>query len=154
MARHRKAGNTLRSRVKKKRLEKTSWFKNKKKKEDLGKFKKEFKKGEGFQKGEHSEGRGGENNIKSVIYVQHTIERKLARKMREEEEMLERLTGYTYRLKVVERAGDSLESLLHRSNPWSGTDCARSKCLRCETKISHGNYENQKCSKRRVRNLV
>ena len=64
------------------------------KKEDLGKFKKGFKKGEGFQMGKNSEGRGGGNNIESVIYVQHTRESKLARKMREEGEMLERLTGY------------------------------------------------------------
>jgi hypothetical protein len=55
-----------------------------------------------------------------------------------------------YRLKIVERAGDSLEGLLHKSNPWSGADCAREKCLLCETKQSHPQYENQRCSKRNV----
>ena len=53
-------------------------------------------------------------------------------------------------LREGERAGDSLEGLLHRSNPWSGTDCAREKCLLCETKKSHPRIENQNCKKRNV----
>ena len=61
---------------------------------------------------------------------------------------MDKITGY--KLKVVERAGDSMEGLLHRSNPWSGADCARQKCLLCETKRSHPKYENQSCRKRNV----
>ena len=59
--------------------------------------------------------------------------------MREGEEMLEKTTGY--KMKIVERAGDSLESLLHRSNPWSGTDCTRDRCLLCETKQTYPRVE-------------
>ena len=68
--------------------------------------------------------------------------------MREEEEMMERITGY--RLKIVERAGDSLEGLLHKSNPWSGADCARERCLLCATKQSHPRVKTQSCKKRNV----
>ena len=53
-------------------------------------------------------------------------------------------------MKIVERAGDSLEGLLHRSNPWSGVDCARDKCLLCETKQSNPRMENHNCMKRNV----
>ena len=143
---YRKAGKTVNSRVRKKLLEKTSWFKSKKK--EIGKF----KTGKGFtMEGKTEKTRNkqvGSNTTKSVVYVQQTRGSNLAKKMREEEEMLEKLTGY--RLKVVERAGDSLEGLLHRSNPWSGADCAREKCLLCETKQVHPKYENQNCSKRNV----
>ena len=53
-------------------------------------------------------------------------------------------------MKIVERAGDSLEGLLTRSNPWSGVDCARAMCLLCETKQSNPRMENQNCMKRNV----
>ena len=144
---YRKAGKTLNKRVRKKLLEKTSWFKSRKKEAE------KFKKSKGFNLDGKEEKTikpqvGGNNNIKSVIFVQQTRGSGLAKKMREEEEMLEKLTGY--RLKVVERAGDSLEGLLHKSNPWSGADCAREKCLLCETKKEHPKYENQNCSKRNV----
>ena len=86
--------------------------------------------------------------MKSVIFVTQTPSSILAKNMREGEEMLERTTGY--KMKIVERAGDSLEGLLHRSNPWSGTDCAREKCLLCETKKSHPRIGNQNCKKRNV----
>ena len=91
---------------------------------------------------------GGGGNITSVLYVQHTRGTQLAKELREKEELLEKLTGY--RLKVEERAGDSLEGLLHKSNPWSGVDCQRNRCLLCETKNSLGKYENQDCKKRNV----
>jgi hypothetical protein len=90
-------------------------------------------KGGKFQRvGNSKEGNKGGNNIKSVVYVQHTLGSSLAKALREEEEIIENATGY--KLKIVERAGDSLEGLLHKSNPWSGADCAREKCLLCETK--------------------
>ena len=86
--------------------------------------------------------------MKSVIFVPHTPYSTLAKRMREGEEMLVKTTGY--KMKIVERAGDSLEGLLHRSNPWSGTDCARDKCLLCETKQNYPRVENQNCKKRNV----
>ena len=69
------------------------------------------------KKGNNTEQGKKKNNVKSVIFVPHTQGSKLAKALREEEEMMERITGY--RLKIVERAGDSLEGLLHKSNPWS-----------------------------------
>ena len=52
-----------------------------------------------------SYGVGGKNNTQGSS---------LAKALREEEEMMEKITGY--KLKIVERAGDSLGGLLHKSN--------------------------------------
>ena len=86
--------------------------------------------------------------MKSVIFVPQTHNSELAKKMREGEDLLEKTTGY--KMKIVERAGDSLEGLLHKSNPWSGADCAREKCLLYETKQTNPRIENQSCTKRNI----
>ena len=42
------------------------------KREEMGSFKKNFKRGGKSNGGKQPEGMGGDNRIKSVIYVQHT----------------------------------------------------------------------------------
>ena len=91
-------------------MEKTTWFKSKKKKEEMGSFK-NIKRGGKLSltkpnDGNQAEGVGGKDRIKSVIYVQHTRGSNLAKALREEEEAVDKITGY--KLKIVERAGDSL----------------------------------------------
>ena len=49
---------------------------------------------------------------------------------------------------MVERAGDSLVDLLHRSDPWAGEDCDRGGCKPCWTKIRTGKAKTQDCTKR------
>merc|ERR1712211_206280 len=50
------------------------------------------------------------------------------------------------RLRIVERAGLKLRSLLHKSDPWDGQKCSDPKCLICT------NPYNKKfgCSKRNI----
>jgi hypothetical protein len=74
--------------------------------------------------------------VKAVMFVPYTAGSKLAKQLREAEEKLGSLTGY--RLKMVEKAGDKLENLLTKSNPWQGQDCGRQKCLLCHTKQKTG----------------
>ena len=57
--------------------------------------------------------------------------------------------GYT--LKVVEKAGDKLEDILTKSNPWQGLDCGRRACLLCKTKQKTQKNLSQDCH---TRNLV
>ena len=65
---------------------------------------------------------------------------------------MEKLGGMTgYRLKLVEKAGDKLEDLLTKSNPWQGLDCGRKGCLLCKTKLKTGRNLSQDCH---TRNLV
>ena len=57
--------------------------------------------------------------------------------------------GYT--LKVVEKAGDKLEDILTKSNPWQGLDCGRRACLLCKTNQKTQKNLSQDCH---TRNLV
>ena len=36
-------------------------------------------------------------------------------------------------MKILERAGEKIVDLLHKSNPWEDMDCQREKCLMCKT---------------------
>ena len=142
---YRKAKQTISSRVRKNLLERTSWFKGKKPDGVELPYKKDYigsrdKQGKGPV--------GDRNKVKSVIFVPQTHNSELTQKMREGDDLLEKTKGY--KMKIVERAGDSLEGLLHKSNPWSGADCAREKCLLCETKTSNPKIENQSCTRRNV----
>ena len=82
----------------------------------------------------------------AVLFVPYTEGAVLAKKYREYEQQMKGPTGWY--LKIVERAGDSLVDLLHRSDPWSGDDCKRKVCLQCQTKLKTGKNLTQDCSKR------
>ena len=69
--------------------------------------------------------------IQGVMYVQHTEHSKLAKLIREKLKTLEDLG--CFKLKVVERTGDKLVDLLHRSNAWSNVDCLREDCVVCSS---------------------
>jgi hypothetical protein len=62
--------------------------------------------------------------VNAVIFVPQTEHSGLAKTLRENEEEMLKVTGY--KLKIVERAGKRLTSMLTKSNPWGGYDCGRS----------------------------
>ena len=74
-----------------------------------------------------------EVDFKAVMFIPFTTVGKLAKSLREAEEKLGSLSGY--RLKIVEKAGDKLEDLLTKSNPWQGLDYGHRGCLLCTTKL-------------------
>ena len=76
----------------------------------------------------------GNNKIQAVIFVQHTEFSKMAKRMREKLDKLEKLGSI--KIKLVERAGDKLVDVLHKSNAWSEADCEREDCLICSTEGS------------------
>ena len=51
-------------------------------------------------------------------------------------------------MKIVERTGDTLVDLLHKSNSWANEDCERTECLVC----SSSEYGSKKgsCRKRNI----
>ena len=158
---YRSAASTVCQRYKKKLLEKTNWYR-KRKREEEAPFPGEREKGENGAGGkrrkreklsEKGENRARELVIKcsqrpaaAVIFVPFTTHNALAKSMREAEEKLGELTGY--KLKVVERAGTKLEDILHKSDPWQGMDCGRRSCLLCTTKSKTGKNTGQDCFKR------
>lgn len=155
---YRHGKSTLKSRNRKKLLEKTTWFRQKRKREDeeddemhlpARKMRYSSKMQAKSVKQNGDAAAAKVPDIKAVMFIPYTTGSKLAKSLREAEEKLGSLTGY--RLKVVEKAGDKLEDLLTKSNPWQGMDCGRQNCLLCETKLKTDKNLSQDCH---TRNLV
>ena len=53
-------------------------------------------------------------------------------------------------LKIVERSGDKLEDLLHKSDPWEDQDCLRSDCITCKTSAESDKIPYKNCKKRSI----
>ena len=85
---------------------------------------------------------------KAVMFVPQTKNSELAKRLRENENEMEKYTGY--RIKIVERSGRSVNQILTKSNPWGGEDCGRSGCLLCQTKAATGKNLTQSCTKRSI----
>ena len=75
-------------------------------------------------------------NVKTVIFVPHTVGSGLAKELRKSEEKLKNITGDG--VKIVERSGRKLEEILTGSDPWKGGDCGRQNCFLCSTKTLTG----------------
>ena len=84
-----------------------------------------------------------ESKIKAVMFVPHTPGSELAKKLRENEEDLVKITGT--KVKIIERTGTKIQDLLTRSNPWKGSDCERQNCLLCFTKCKTEKNKTQDC---------
>ena len=72
-----------------------------------------------------------EEKIKGVIFVKHTAHSTLAKRIREGLKLLEKVGSF--KIKIVERTGDTLVDLLHRSNAWKNEDCKRKDCIVCSS---------------------
>ena len=154
---YREAKHTLKSRVRKKLVERENWYKGKDhqseesedEEEETGwKGKTSYEERNKRRKnGKNDKERKGEGNpVKAVMFVEHTHGSSLAKKLRENEFKMEEMTGV--RLKIVERAGTKLEDILPVSNPWKGQDCMRQGCKLCDTKSYTGKSLRQPCDKR------
>ena len=78
------------------------------------------------------------------MFVQHTPYSEMAKRMREKLNNLEKLGKF--KIKLVERAGNKLVDVLHKSNAWGEKDCERIDCLICST----SNAKKGSCRKRNV----
>ena len=85
---------------------------------------------------------------KAVIFVPNTVDSRLANEIRETVQNLRPWTSLN--LKVVERAGEKLQDILCKSNPWGSQDCKRDGCFTCEvaTKIEGCSFKN--CRQRSI----
>ena len=82
------------------------------------------------------------------MFLPHTHHIELAGDMRVTENHFEETTNW--RLKMVEKAGVKVSSMLTDSDPWSGQDCSRESCWLCETKLTTGKLTNQDCTRRNL----
>ena len=82
----------------------------------------------------------------SVIFIDYTAHSELANRIRTRLRKLEEVGQV--KIKIVEKAGDKIVDLLHKSNPWSSEHCGRSDCLVCNTP---GDHKKGRC---KVRNIT
>ena len=116
------------SRAKKKILGKSTWFKGKK---SGGKrTHTDLTRG-----GELGSGKGrkmgntGPLETRTVLFVEHTPDGTLAKRLREQLGRMEQTMGF--KMKVVERAGTRLKDLFSLTNVWGGSQCEREDCTTC-----------------------
>ena len=122
---HRTSTMSQGARMRKKLLAKSSWFRRSKKgsKEEethsMGGKKKKYKSRE--QK------HGSNVKAKSVLFLEQSPDGSLAKMMREVLRAMEPALGF--RVKVVERTGQSLGIKFSQSSLWGSTACGREKCM-------------------------
>ena len=139
---HQSAAGGAAKRNRKKLLDKTNWFRGKKQDQEEGSDD-EYMEQHHHHKGTRKEQRSDTTttNMSSnkkvqirtstVLFVEQTPRGELARRFREAEKGLSRLTGF--RVKVVERCGTKVVNILHKSNPWAESRCQRTDCYPCKT---------------------
>ena len=138
---HRPAASNRKARNKKKLLGKSNWFRKKK---DVT-TEKPKRLDCANNRGPHNkkpstklnQGKNDKMELKTttVLFIEHTPNGELARRFREAEVELSRITGF--KVKVVERNGASIKSILHKANPWAEGCCSRQDCYPCSTGDKH-----------------
>ena len=144
---HRPAASGISTRNRKKLTGKTSWFKTRGKlenktdteskcsktdakevtgtKEPRRTGKKETRCRMNQDKNTHNE----DTRTTTVLFVQQTPGGVLAKRFREAERELSRLTGF--RVKITERNGTKAKAILQKGNPWSELMCQNEECYPC-----------------------
>ena len=89
---------------------------------------------------------GEKRKLEGVIFIQYTEHSTLAKNIRRRLLDIEKVGQL--KIKLVERAGDKLEELLHRSDAWSDRDCDRADCLPCKSAGENG--AKGSCKRRNV----
>ena len=149
---YRGAASTIRGRMRKKLLDPVNWYKSKQKTEEEQKLEKDTPRERKRKRKEDDEGpkeatkrKKGEEPT-AVMFCPYTHGSELAKKLREAEEYMEKMSGY--KLKIVEEGGEKIKDILHGSNPWKGEDCGREGCWLCRTKQMTDKNKKQDCTKR------
>ena len=145
---YRSGCESLESRVERKLTEKYNWFRKKRKEDEkeenkLG-VKEERKSSAQVVKQERKE----DDMPKSVLFVQHTINSGLAKELRKVVNELKPWTNIG--IKVVERSGERIQDILHKSDPWESRDCGREDCAPCLSSSKSEKLPYKNCTKRSV----
>ena len=157
LKKYRTSEESLQSRIKRKLIENTEWYKNYDKDETENGETLETNELKTWKQWREKKGRGkriskkGEkvhattDPIQGVMFIAHTEGSELAKRVRRKLENFEEISRI--RVKIVERVGSKLEDLLHKSNPWDNLPCERADCELCK-----GGEEKQwgKCKKRNL----
>ena len=131
-------------------MEATSWYKDRKKENEeeeedepprinlntWKKYREKVRRKNGFMKTKKKEikekVKEEKKKIQGVIFIEHTSHSELASRVRERLRDLEKVSNL--KIKIVEKAGEKIVDLLHKSNSWSKEDCQREDCIVCSSK--------------------
>jgi hypothetical protein len=80
----------------------------------------------------------------AVIFVEHTKNGELAKRLQKAEDEMAKTTGF--RIRVTEMAGSQLRRILPNTNPWHGRDCGRERCVPC----GQGTENLEDCRRRNI----
>ena len=120
---HLTAEETSQARSKRKLLGKSSWYRGGKKKKDEVQMTKVRKPGGGTKPSTV------QLRTRAVLFLEQTPHGELARRMKEQLQRLEPTLGF--KIKVVERTGVKLSSILSQSKLGGGKECGREQCVTC-----------------------
>ena len=123
---HRTAAKSSQARQRRKLLGKTSWYRDKRIKED------EKTKNQEGGRSSGSRGNQGANQTlktRAVLFVEQTPRGALANELRERLQGLGATIGF--KIRVVERTGKSILSNFSQLQTWKGLQCGREECVTC-----------------------
>ena len=151
LKRFRSAEETLQERNLRKLTENTTWFRereNEENEENILKLKVQKGAWTGWRKNNGKRKRKDKNEVEiegkkkimSVIFVAHTEKSEMAKRLREKLAALEKLGNLKF--KIVEKTGNKLENILHKSNAWGDLDCCS-----CCSESAGENEKRGQCKK-------
>ena len=131
---HRTAGKSYEARYRKKLTEKSEWFRDRTKEtheNDKEELPDGWKKQSGMTAGQEREKTDvpTTHRTRSVLFVEVTRGGLLAKRLREIELKLRKITGY--KTKIVEGVGRKMKNVLSNTDPWRGQPCGRKNCPVC-----------------------
>ena len=145
-AMYRKASSCQESRLKKKTLGKSTWFRGKKKNGNQAVVKNRNK---GRRGGNPGDGVGSKEDRKlltrSVLFVENSKDGELARRLRGVVERIQHILKF--RIKVVERSGTPLRLMFPLNNIGGEGVCGRNECITC---MQEGEGRKPPCTRRSV----
>ena len=89
-----------------------------------------------------------ENPPKAVLFVPYTANSVLASEIRETVQQLRPWTRLN--IKIVERAGNKIQDILSKSDPWDSIDCNREGCFSCDSATKYENCKFRNCHQRSI----
>ena len=136
---YRTAAQSARSRLKKKLLGKTDWYKKKRKPDPEAPVLRRSLKAKKEEKPKITS-----VPTSSVMFVGYSPNGELAKNLREEMLNIEKQLGFRFR--IVEKCGTPLKLLFSPSKLWEGVQCGRDTCIPCK----QGGEVIQNCTRRSI----
>ena len=127
------------NRRRKKLVGKSSWFKGRGNKTNIG-SKPTGRKDNPDRRGNTKR----ELKVRTVLFVEHTPGGELAKRLRGTVARLEGILGF--RIKIIERTGTQVKDLFPLTNIWEGNTCGREDCVPCHQE----GEESIPCTKRNL----